>query len=276
MELGTKYKMTWCPGCPNHMILESSKRAFNDLIKKGYKKDDFVIVTGIGCHGKIFDYLDLSGFYGLHGRSLPTAFGIKIGNPNLKVVCYAGDGDTYSEGMEHFIHACRNNADMTLIVHDNQSFSLTTGQTTPTSQLGFKSKIEPNGNEIHPLNPVKLALVSGATFVARCDARDIEHTAKIIKEAVEHKGFAFVEILQTCLIFNPSLDHVREFMYKTENGSNIVKAMKLADQWDYAFRHGRIPIGVLYKHTRQTYEEKHDALVNLINKKKSWKEYAKK
>ena len=136
----TSKVITWCPGCPNHMILESTRNALINLTKKGFKKENFAMTAGVGCHGKIFDYLNTSGLYGLHGRSIPTAIGIKMGNPNLKVLAFAGDGDTYSEGMEHFIHACRFNPDITLIVHDNQSFSLTTGQATPTSQKGFKTK----------------------------------------------------------------------------------------------------------------------------------------
>src|SRR3989344_4036205 len=110
-KLKTNYEITWCPGCPDFMILESAKKAFSDLIEQKFcRHEDISIVTGIGCHAKIFDYLNTSGFYGLHGRVLPTALGVKLGNPNLSVVGFAGDGDTYAEGMEHFIHAGRYNA----------------------------------------------------------------------------------------------------------------------------------------------------------------------
>src|SRR3989304_5486877 len=194
-ELRTEEKITWCPGCPDHMILESSRRALLSLMDQGYKRENFAMVAGIGCHGKIFDYLNISGVYGLHGRALPTAIGVKIGNPNLNVIVFAGDGDTYSEGMEHFIHTCRFNPDMTLIVNDNQSFSLTTGQATPTSQLGFKTKAEPLGEFNKPFNPILLALSAGATFIARCNARDLDHTQEIIEEAIKHKGFSFIEII---------------------------------------------------------------------------------
>ena len=142
-EISTKNENTWCPGCPNFMILESAKGAIAKLIDGGRRQEDFAMVTGIGCHAKIFDYLNISGIYGLHGRVIPTALGITLGNPNLTVIGFAGDGDTYAEGMAHFIHVARYNLDMTLIVHDNQSFSLTTGQATPTSQLGYKNKAKP-------------------------------------------------------------------------------------------------------------------------------------
>ena len=151
IELGTKHEITWCPGCTNFMILESVKRAFAKLISEGTKQEDIAIVTGIGCHAKIFDYLNVSGFYGLHGRVIPIALGIKLGNPNLTVVGFEGDGDAYAEGIEHFIHAGRYNANMTLIVHDNRTFALTTGQATPTSPQGYKSKVSPFGkwNDIY-------------------------------------------------------------------------------------------------------------------------------
>jgi len=128
-KLGTKYENTWCPGCPNFFILESVKRATAKLIAEGHKHENFAITTDIGCHAKIFDYLNFSGIYGLHGRALVTGLGITLGNPNLKVLSFMGDGANYSEGIAHFIHACRFNPDMVLLVHDNQSFSLTTGQT---------------------------------------------------------------------------------------------------------------------------------------------------
>ena len=136
-----KSENTWCPGCPNFMILDSFKQTIANFIdEKKYKKENFAITTDIGCHGKIFDYLNLSGFYSLHGRAIPTGIGIKLGNPNLKVITFAGDGAAYSEGIEHLIHAFKYNPDTTLILHDNQSFSLTTGQPTPTDQRKFLGK----------------------------------------------------------------------------------------------------------------------------------------
>jgi len=265
-KLGTKFEITWCPGCPNHMTLESIKQALAKLIdEKFVKQEDLAMVTGIGCHPKIFDYLNISGIYGLHGRAIPTAIGIKLGNPNLTVLTFAGDGDTYSEGMEHFIHAGRFNCDMTTIVSDNQSFSLTTGQPTPTTQQGYKSKANPYGEFNKPLNPVKLALASGATFIARVNARDIKHSAEIFEKAIKHKGFSFVEIIQDCLIFNTENGNKDALMYKVEN-KDKEKAEKLASEWDYNSKTGKIPIGVLYSEERKTLDEEWPQLIKLKNK----------
>ena len=253
MKLDTKYEITWCPGCPNFMILASAKKALASLMKKNHKHKEFAMVTGIGCHAKIFDYLNLSGIYGLHGRVLPTMLGIKIGNPKLTVIGFGGDGDTYSEGLSHFISAGRYNADMTLFVHDNQSFSLTTGQTTPTTQTGYKPKSEPLGNFNKPLNPIKLALDSGVSFVARCNALDIKHTATIMEKAIRYKGFAFVEIMQYCAIFNKDMNSLDKLMYKVKDNTDINKALKMADNWNYnSGTKGKIALGVLYKENRPT------------------------
>jgi len=270
-NLNTKNEITWCPGCSNFMILESAKKAIAKLMAEGEKQENFAIVTGIGCHAKIFDYINVSGFYGLHGRVLPTCLGIKLGNPNLKVIGFAGDGDTYAEGMAHFIHAGRFNADMTLVVHDNQSFSLTTGQATPTSQIGYKSKAEPLGEANQPLNPIKLALASGMGFIARCNAKDIAHTSEILEKAMKHKGFSFVEIIQDCLIFNKDMNNKNEMMYKIPDNKNKTKAEKLADEWDYNSKKGKIPIGIIYEAQKPSLDEVWPQLAKLKKKKVGWK-----
>ncbi|MEK6945799.1 MAG: thiamine pyrophosphate-dependent enzyme [Nanoarchaeota archaeon] len=267
----TNTKITWCPGCPDHMILESLRRAFVSLEKQGFKKENFVNVSGIGCHGKIFDYLNTSSFYGLHGRPIPAAIGIKFGNPNFKVVVSAGDGDTYSEGMEHFIHACRFNPDITLLVHDNQSFSLTTGQPSPTSQLTFKSKSQPLGVVSSPINPLMIALSAGASFVARCNARDLDHTQEIIEKAIKHKGFAYVEIIQDCIIFNVEINNRDYMMYKIpEKDRSLKDAMQLAQEYDYNLGKGKIPLGIFYKKEKKTLEENWPQLQDLKKKGIGW------
>ena len=255
-EFKTNYEITWCPGCPNFMILESAKKTFTKLVESGVNHEDIVIATGIGCHAKIFDYLNVSGFYGLHGRVIPTALGIKLANQNLKVVGFAGDGDTYSEGMAHFIHAGRFNPDITLVVHDNQSFSLTTGQPTPTTQQGYASKASPLGSENYPINPIKLALASGVGFIARTNARDITHTAEVLEKAIKHKGFSFVEIIQDCLIFNLDINNKDKMMYKIKDNKDKKIAEKLAEEWDYNGKKGRIPIGILYHAEGKSLNEK--------------------
>ncbi len=271
INLGTKNENTWCPGCPNFMILESAKKVISKLTSEGRMQEDFVMATGIGCHAKIFDYLNISGIYGLHGRVLPTCMGMKLGNPNLTVIGFAGDGDTYAEGMAHFIHAGRYNADMTLIVHDNQSFSLTTGQATPTSQQGYTNKAKPLGEFNLPLNPIKLALASGTSFVARCNARDITHTTEVLEKAVKHQGFSFVEIIQDCLIFNRESNNKDKLMYKISDNKDKGKAQGLAEEWDYNNKHGKIPLGVIYQERKNTFEEKWPQLVKLKKKKVGWK-----
>jgi 2-oxoglutarate/2-oxoacid ferredoxin oxidoreductase subunit beta len=270
-KLRTNLEITWCPGCPNHMTLEAIKTTLAKLIDEKYARhEDIVMATGIGCHPKLFDYLNIGGIYGLHGRVLPTALGMKLGNPNLIVLGFAGDGDTYSEGMEHFIHAARFNSDMTMFVSDNQSFSLTTGQPTPTTQQGYKSKANPYGEFNRPLNPVKLALAAGATFIARVNARDIKHSAEIFEKAIKHKGFSFVEIIQDCLIFNTENGNKDALMYKIEN-SNKAKAEELANEWDYNSKSGKIPIGIIYQAEQPTLEDEWPQLKKLKEKGVGWK-----
>jgi 2-oxoglutarate/2-oxoacid ferredoxin oxidoreductase subunit beta len=272
-KLMTKEINTWCPGCPNFLILESVKQTIANLIASGkYKHENFSMTTGIGCHAKIFDYINISGIYGLHGRVLPTCLGMKLGNPNLTVLGFAGDGDTYAEGMAHFIHACRYNADMTLFVHDNQSFSLTTGQATPTSQQGFITKAEPLGEMNRPLNPIKLALAAGATFIARANSRNIKQTATIMEKAIKHKGFSFVEIMQDCLIFNLPSNETDKFMYDIEDNKDKLKAEKIAGEWDYNLQKGKLPVGVIYQGDNiPTLDQEWPQLQNLLKKSVGWK-----
>jgi 2-oxoglutarate ferredoxin oxidoreductase subunit beta len=254
-NLSTTQPITWCPGCPNFMILESVKKTISNLISKGAKQEDFAIVTDIGCNSKIYDYLNLSGIYGLHGRAIPTALGVTLGNPKLKVLAFSGDGGAYSEGLSHFVSAGRFNSNMTLIVHDNQSFSLTTGQATPTSQQGYKSKSEPLGEFNFPLNPIKLALASNFSFIARCNARDIQHTSEILEKAIKHNGFSYIEIIQDCLIFNLESNNKDKLMYKIPDNKDKAKAEKFANEWDYNSKSGKIPLGIIFQEQRPTLQE---------------------
>ena len=257
-KYNTKEPVTWCPGCPNFFILESAKRAFAN-----FKQEEIAIVTGIGCHAKIYDYLNVSGIYGLHGRVIPTALGITLGNPNLKVVGFAGDGDTYAEGMAHFIHAGRFNADMTLIVHDNQAFSLTTGQATPTSQQGYVTKAQALGEFSKPFNPIKLALAAGIGFIARANAKDIVGTTEIIEKAMNHKGFSYVEIVQPCLIFNTEMNDIDKLIYKIKDNKNKGNAEAVANEWDYNGKKGKIAVGVIYSEEKLSLEDEWPQLKRL-------------
>jgi 2-oxoglutarate ferredoxin oxidoreductase subunit beta len=251
-------KITWCPGCPDYVILHSFTKVLEELEKEG-KIDIKKVVTvcGIGCHGKIFDYLNLSGFYALHGRAIPTAIGIKLANKDLKVICFVGDGDTYAEGLDHLIHAARYNADIKVFVHNNQNFALTVGQSTPTSQKKFKSKVRPEGELEEPLNPIALMLITNASFIARAFTLEFTHMQNIMKEAILHKGFAFVDILQPCIVFNNNTDFIRRHCYKIEKPTSFDEALKFALEWDYNLNEGsRIPIGIFWKEERETFEEK--------------------
>lgn len=276
-DLMTKSENTWCPGCPNHMILASVKQTITNMVnEKKAKIEDFAITTDIGCNSKIFDYLNLSGINALHGRALPMGIGLKLGNPNLKVMTFVGDGGLYSEGMAHFIHAFKYNADMTLIVHDNQSFSLTTGQPTPTTQTGYVSKASPLGTFDTPINPILIALASGATFIARVNARDIEHMTEIFTKAIQHNGFSFVEVIQDCLIFNIEANGKDNRMYKIKDNTSKKTAEKLAKQYDYNMKKGKIPMGVLYKTDKPTLEQKWPQLSKQLTKTKTTQPKKKK
>ncbi len=244
----TYAKPTWCPGCTNFAIMHALKQAMNDLIMQGYQKRNFVIVAGIGCHGKIADYLDVNSVIALHGRSIPLATGIKLSNNKLNVICHVGDGDTYDEGISHFIHAAKRNADITVVVHNNKVFALTKGQPTATSWFnqampGIKS------NEL-PLNPIALALISNATFVARAYARKLEHLTFILKQAIMHRGFSFVDVLQPCLVFaNPSSNYdaaVYDLQQHNHNTSSLAEALAKAYEAELT-NWTRIPIGIFYK-----------------------------
>ncbi|MCK5149299.1 2-oxoacid:ferredoxin oxidoreductase subunit beta [Candidatus Pacearchaeota archaeon] len=285
-NISTKTKNTWCPGCYNFQILAGVKKVIEDQIKKGKNKDDFAIVTGIGCHAKLFDYINLNGINSLHGRVLPTCLGLKIGNPNLSVLGFSGDGDAYAEGMEHLIHAARYNSDFKYLVHNNQVFALTVGQPTPVTEIGFKDKTTPQGVKVHPLNPIKLMLASGASFVARVFA-DVKQIEYVLNEAFKHKGFAFIEVLQPCLIFHQDASY-RKKVYSLDkvnhDKTNFEQAWKRAQEFDYngiallgvpqntEHRGKKIPLGIFYQTQKPVFEEQFEQLENLKNKKKSWKD----
>ncbi|MEM7827054.1 MAG: thiamine pyrophosphate-dependent enzyme [Candidatus Aenigmatarchaeota archaeon] len=244
-DLDTKEEKTWCIGCTNNGILLAVKQAIVDLVNSNkIKLNNLVIATGIGCHAKIY------------GRVIPTLLGIKLANPQLTLIGFGGDGDTYAEGMSHFVHACRYNVDMTMIVHNNQTFALTTGQATPTSEIGFKGKSTPFGTTERPINPIALALASGATFIARGYALDVEHLKNIIKAGIEHKGFSFIDILQPCLTYHNTISYFKDRFYKIENHDNYENALKEALKWDYSLdENAKIPIGIFYKVNKRIYME---------------------
>jgi 2-oxoglutarate ferredoxin oxidoreductase subunit beta len=246
-------KPAWCPGCGNFGILRALNKA---LVELRIEPHQVLLVSGIGQAGKLPHYTRGNVFNSLHGRPIPPAIGAKIANPELVVIAVSGDGDAYGEGGNHFIHAARRNHDITYLVHDNQVYGLTKGQASPTSDLGFITKTTPYG-ATNPVNPVALAIVSGASFVGRSFAGDVDHLSNLIKEGITHRGFALIDILQPCVSFNQknTFQWYRERVYKLENEDGYDPgdkraALEKAQEWG-----DRIPIGIIYRTELPTYEE---------------------
>ena len=252
-ELATPVSNTWCPGCGNFGILMAVKNA---LVELGLSREETVLVAGIGCHGKMPNYVNTANLHGIHGRTLPAATGMALSNPNLTVICHAGDADCYDEGWEHFAPALRRNIDMTLIVHNNMVLGLTVGQATSTSQEGFRSRSTPHGVIVPPLNPIAHAIVGGGTFVARGFAGDPKHLQKLIVEAVRHNGFGYVDVFQPCVTFNylNTYQWFKERVYKLEetghDATDRWKALEKSFEWG-----DKIPIGLFYREKRPTYRD---------------------
>ncbi len=244
-------KNTWCPGCGNFGI----QGALKNVIERA-DKNNVVIVTGIGCHGKMADYLNVNSFYSLHGRAIPTAVGVKIGNEKLDVICCAGDGDAYNEGIAHLIHSAKRNSNITLIVHDNHAFALTVKQATSTSPKGFKGTTTPEGSIEDPLNPLDMMLSIDTTFIARSYSGKPEHLTNVILEGIKHKGFSFIEVLQPCVAWhNTYADYNKRTYEMEENFLSFEKAREKIREWDYNNNESRIPLGIFYKKEKETFEE---------------------
>jgi len=242
-QLITDSQNTWCPGCGNFTIQHTLKNVLADMEKEGKSLDNVVLVSGIGCHAKIADYLNINSFYTLHGRTIPVATGIKLANPGLTVICCAGDGDCYAEGLDHLIFAAKRNIDLTVIVHNNRVYGLTTGQYTPTSPRGFKGKSTPLGTREDPINPVELMLASGATYIARGYSKKMDQLRTLVREGIGHKGFAFIDVLQICATFFPAADYYTPRVYELagHDRSDFAAACTRAREWDY---NGDAPIAL--------------------------------
>jgi 2-oxoglutarate ferredoxin oxidoreductase subunit beta len=252
-------EISWCPGCGNFAILDAIKRAAAEL---EIRPEDLMIVSGIGQAAKTPHYIRANGFNGLHGRALPPAQGIKMVNKNLKVVVTSGDGDAYGEGGNHFIHTIRRNMDITQIVHDNQIYGLTKGQGSPTTTFGQKTSMQFEGVMQQPLNPLALAIAAGATFVARTFTGDREQLVGLLKEAINHKGYAIIDILQPCVTFNKvnTFKWYKDRVYKLDesyDASDKAKAFEKALQ----FGDEGIPTGVLYRELgKPVFEDLHPVI----------------
>ena len=249
----------WCPGCGNFMILECLQQALNEL---GRRPQDVLIVAGIGQAAKIPQYINANSFCGLHGRAVPPAVAAKIANENLTVIVESGDGDTYGEGGNHWIHNIRRNVDITHFVHDNQIYGLTKGQASPTSQAGHVTDAQPQGVINTPLNPVLLALALEAGFVARAFAGHKEQLTAIMKEAIQYRGYALVDILQPCVSFN-KVNTFADYSHRvyplppeydpSDRAAAMIKAMEVGE---------KIPTGILYRVDKKTYHEKQAVLAS--------------
>ena len=256
INLGTQAVNTWCIGCGNFAILGAIKAVLQSLVEEGLGLENVVLVSGIGCHAKIVDYLNVNSFYSIHGRVTPAAEGIKLARPGLKVIGFAGDGDAYGEGIEHLIFAAKRNIDLTMIIHDNRVYGLTTGQYTPTSPLGFKGRSTPDGTKEPPINPLEMMLSSGATYLARGTSHGIELLKKIFKEAILHKGFSLVDVLQVCVTYDNLYEYYDKRVYELTDHDpyNHMDASSKIREWDYN-NDGRIPLGILYRKDKATFDE---------------------
>jgi 2-oxoglutarate/2-oxoacid ferredoxin oxidoreductase subunit beta len=253
----------WCPGCGDFGIWMSLKSAIVQLQLNPW---EVVLVSGIGCSSKLPYWVKVYGFNGLHGRPMPVAEALKLANHGLKVIVIGGDGDQYSEGTQHWIHAARRNIDLTLMVHDNQIYGLTTGQYSSTTDVGVKNKATPVPTVEPPMNALQVAIAAGATFVARGFAGDTKQEISLLTEAIRHRGFSIVDTLQPCVTFNikNTYSWFYERIYKLENmghdPSNKIAAMQILEEWpiNHALKEGekeKIATGILFRETRPTWED---------------------
>lgn len=238
-DFETGQKPTWCPGCANFVVLASIKRALSELYTEGtIDMTKTALVTDIGCGAKIYDYLNMNAFYSLHGRVMPTAMGIRAGNPDVTVIGLGGDGGTYDEGMSHLVHASKSNPNMTMIVGNNRVFALTKGQ--------------PTSSEI--TNPLSIAAAAGASFIARGSAFDQDHLVGLMKEAIVHRGFSLLEIMEPCLIFKNDAIDISSKTRKIEAPDRQVYMIDNLDKLHVT--DGSIPIGIFRKTEREVWEDR--------------------
>ena len=266
-DFASPVRPTWCPGCGNFGIWNALKRA---LARLDLAPHQVMIVGGIGCGSKLPDYTRANGYMSLHGRTVPVASGMKLANHGLKVICTHGDGDGYGEGLGHMLHAARRNLGIVDVVQDNRIYGLTKGQYSPTTEQGRVTKTSPQGAIELPVNPLALALAAGATFVSRSWSGDLGHLTDTLARAIQHRGYALVDVLQPCVTFNRPYDYdfYRPRVYNVEGDPNyaptdLMAAFRWAQEWGE-----RIPIGVLYQvEDRPAYEEQEAALASgpLVN-----------
>jgi 2-oxoglutarate ferredoxin oxidoreductase subunit beta len=245
----SEVKPTWCPGCGDYGVLASFYKALAEL---NIDPSRVAIVSGIGCSGRFPAFVNAYGFHGVHGRALPIATGVKLANPHLTVFAMSGDGDAFAIGGGHVPHAARRNVDMTYVVMDNEIYGLTKGQPSPTSVLGMVKKAAPYGLIEQPINPLAMVLVYGATFVARGFSARPQQTTELLKQAIKHRGFSFIQVLSPCVTYNDTYAHFKGIttdLPADHDPANRVKAMELAMDQQHLY------LGVFYKEERPTYDD---------------------
>jgi 2-oxoglutarate ferredoxin oxidoreductase subunit beta len=238
----------WCPGCGDYGVLAAVQKA---LVELQIPQHQVATISGIGCSSNFPGFIETYGMHTLHGRSIPVATGVKMANHALTVLVTGGDGDGFGIGCGHFVHAMRRNVDLTYMVMDNQIYGLTTGQTSPTSRLAMKTKTTPFGNVERPVNPLALALAAGATYVARGFSAEQKHLTELIKNAIQHKGFSFLDIFSPCVTYNHdnTVQWFRPRVKKLEDNpaydpTDWNAAMEKSQLWG-----DEIPIGKFYERT---------------------------
>lgn len=246
-DFKSKLKPIWCPGCGDYAVLMVIAKALAAL---ELKPENVAIVSGIGCSSRIPAYSSCYGFHGVHGRALPAATGLKVARPELTVLCTGGDGDGFSIGGNHFLHACRRNVDITYIVMDNQVYGMTKGQASPTTDPDWDSVLTPGGSGIRPFQPLVIALASGANFVARAFSGDTHGTMDMIIEAIKHPGFSFVQILSPCVTFRPDQREWRNSVRSapvptTDDPARAARRIMTDDGFN---------LGILYRGDRPPYQ----------------------
>jgi 2-oxoglutarate ferredoxin oxidoreductase subunit beta len=243
-------KPVWCPGCGDYHVLMSLTRG---LAEHGIPPEKVAVISGIGCSSRIPAYTNCYGFHGVHGRSLALATGVKLARPDMTVVVMSGDGDGFSIGGNHFLHACRRNVDLTYVVMDNQVYGMTKGQPSPTTAPDWaESALAPSGTGLRPFHPLVIALASGANFVARAFSGNPNETARILVEAVRHPGFSFVEILSPCVTFRPDQEEWKTMVHPapvepTDDPARAARRIMTDDGFN---------IGILYRGNRAPYAPK--------------------
>jgi len=244
--------IAWCPGCGNFSILKTLKET---LAEMEIKPEEMILVSGIGQAGKLPHYIKSNVFNGLHGRSLPVSAGIKAVNPEILVLNVSGDGCTYGEGGNHFIHNIRRNPDIVNIVHNNMVYGLTKGQASPTSQLDFNTPLQVDGVFEEPFNPLAVAISLNASFVARAFSGDVKQTKEILKKAINHEGYALVDIFQPCVTFN-KVNTFQWFKNNTYYMDDSHDPYNREEAFKKSIETEKYPLGIFYiNNNKKTFEK---------------------